>query len=81
MEELEGEALSRGFTRRREEKQHYMKYAYVFLPEYGNTKVMLALSAIARAMKEMNKEVIRELIEEGGLLPERHTLSSRNSNA
>ena len=35
-----------------------MKYAYVFLPEYGNTKVMLALSAIARAMKEMNKVTI-----------------------
>jgi len=35
-----------------------MKDVYVFLPESGNTKAMLALSTIARAIKEMNKVAI-----------------------
>ncbi|KAL2571390.1 hypothetical protein GLYMA_17G005802v4 [Glycine max] len=35
-----------------------MKDVYVFLPESGNTKAMLALSAVARAMKQMNKVAI-----------------------
>ncbi|XP_020219252.1 ATP-dependent DNA helicase 2 subunit KU80 isoform X1 [Cajanus cajan] len=39
-------------------RHHYMKDVYAFLPEPGNTKAMLALSALARAMKEMNKVAI-----------------------
>ncbi|RDX72569.1 ATP-dependent DNA helicase 2 subunit KU80, partial [Mucuna pruriens] len=39
-------------------RHHYMKDVYVFLPEPGNTKAMLGLSALARAMKEMNKVAI-----------------------
>jgi len=35
-----------------------MKDVYVFLPASGNTKAMLALSAVARAMKQMNKVAI-----------------------
>lgn len=35
-----------------------MKDANVFLAEPGNTKAMLAVSALARAMKEMNKVAI-----------------------
>ncbi|TKY63746.1 ATP-dependent DNA helicase 2 subunit KU80 [Spatholobus suberectus] len=39
-------------------RHHYMKDVYVFLPEPGNAKAMLAVSALARAMKEMNKVAI-----------------------
>ncbi|KAK7390110.1 hypothetical protein VNO78_25409 [Psophocarpus tetragonolobus] len=39
-------------------RHHYMKDVYVFLPEPGNTRAMLAVSAVARAMKEMNKVAI-----------------------
>ncbi|CAJ1949838.1 unnamed protein product [Sphenostylis stenocarpa] len=39
-------------------RHHYMKDVYVFLPESGNTRAMLAVSALARAMKEMNKVAI-----------------------
>lgn len=35
-----------------------MKDVYVFLPQPGNTGAMLALSALARAMKEMDKVAI-----------------------
>jgi len=35
-----------------------MKDVYVFLPEPGNTRAMIAVSAVARAMKEMNKVAI-----------------------
>lgn len=35
-----------------------MNDVYVFLPEPGNTRAMLAVSALARAMKEMNKVAI-----------------------
>lgn len=35
-----------------------MKDAYVFIPEPGNDKAIVACSAIARAMKEMNKVAI-----------------------
>ncbi|XP_040871383.1 ATP-dependent DNA helicase 2 subunit KU80 isoform X2 [Glycine max] len=39
-------------------RHHYMKDVYVFLPEPGNTRAMIAVSAVARAMKEMNKVAI-----------------------
>ncbi|KHN03547.1 ATP-dependent DNA helicase 2 subunit KU80 [Glycine soja] len=39
-------------------RHHHMKDVYVFLPASGNTKAMLALSAVARAMKQMNKVAI-----------------------
>ncbi|KOM31301.1 hypothetical protein LR48_Vigan01g085600 [Vigna angularis] len=39
-------------------RHHYMKDVYVFLPQPGNTGAMLALSALARAMKEMDKVAI-----------------------
>jgi len=35
-----------------------MKDVYVFLPQPGNTRAMLAVSALARAMKEMDKVAI-----------------------
>ena len=35
-----------------------MKDVYIFLPEPGNTKAIVAVSALARAMKEMNKVAI-----------------------
>jgi len=35
-----------------------MKDVYVFLPQTGNTRAMLAVSALARAMKEMDKVAI-----------------------
>lgn len=35
-----------------------MKEAYVFIAETGNTKAGLAVSALARAMREMNKVAI-----------------------
>ncbi|XP_027335253.1 ATP-dependent DNA helicase 2 subunit KU80 isoform X2 [Abrus precatorius] len=48
-----------GFTDSSNVLRHqYMKDVYVFLPEPGNTKAMLAVSAVARAMKEMNKVAI-----------------------
>nr|APB87921.1 ATP-dependent DNA helicase 2 subunit KU8 [Dendrobium officinale] len=39
-------------------KHHYMKDVYVFIPEPGDTKAILAVSALVRAMKEMNKAAI-----------------------
>ncbi|MED6145216.1 ATP-dependent DNA helicase II subunit 2 [Stylosanthes scabra] len=39
-------------------RHHYMKDVKIFMAEPGNTKAMLALSALARAMKEMNKVAI-----------------------
>ncbi|XP_061371049.1 ATP-dependent DNA helicase 2 subunit KU80 isoform X2 [Gastrolobium bilobum] len=39
-------------------RHHYMKDVYVFIAEPGNTKAILAVSALARAMKEMNKVAI-----------------------
>ncbi|KAI4356806.1 hypothetical protein L6164_000794 [Bauhinia variegata] len=39
-------------------RHYYMKDVYIFLPEPGNTKAILAVSALARAMKEMNKVAI-----------------------
>lgn len=35
-----------------------MKDVYVFIAEPGNTKAVLAVSALSRAMKEMNKVAI-----------------------
>lgn len=35
-----------------------MKDVYIFIAEPGNTKATLAVSALARAMKEMNKVAI-----------------------
>ena len=35
-----------------------MKDVYCFVPEPGNTRAILAVSAIARAMEEMNKVAI-----------------------
>lgn len=35
-----------------------MKDVYIFIPEPGNTKAAISVSAIARAMKEMNKVAI-----------------------
>ncbi|KAH1247364.1 ATP-dependent DNA helicase 2 subunit KU80 [Glycine max] len=37
---------------------HYMKDVYVSLPKPGNTRAMIAVSVVARAMKEMNKVAI-----------------------
>ncbi|PIN23795.1 DNA-binding subunit of a DNA-dependent protein kinase (Ku80 autoantigen) [Handroanthus impetiginosus] len=39
-------------------RHYYMKDVYVFIAEPGNTKAILAVSALARAMKEMNKVAI-----------------------
>ncbi|KAL6007972.1 ATP-dependent DNA helicase II subunit 2 [Asimina triloba] len=39
-------------------RHYYMKDANVFIPEPGNTKAILAVSSLARAMKEMNKVAI-----------------------
>ncbi|XP_012574811.2 ATP-dependent DNA helicase 2 subunit KU80-like isoform X1 [Cicer arietinum] len=39
-------------------RHHYMKDVYVFIAEPGNTKAVLAVSALTRAMKEMNKVAI-----------------------
>ncbi|OAY76711.1 ATP-dependent DNA helicase 2 subunit KU80 [Ananas comosus] len=36
-------------------RHYYMKDVYIFIPEPGNRKAIVAVSAIARAMKEMNK--------------------------
>ncbi|CAK8575064.1 unnamed protein product [Lathyrus sativus] len=48
-----------GFTDSSNVLRHqYMKEAYVFIAETGNTKAGLAVSALARAMKEMNKVAI-----------------------
>lgn len=40
------------------ERHYYMKDVNIFIPEPGNTKAALAVSALARAMKEMNKVAI-----------------------
>ncbi|KAH0456366.1 hypothetical protein IEQ34_014273 [Dendrobium chrysotoxum] len=39
-------------------RHYYMKDVYVFIPEPGDTKAILAVSALVRAMKEMNKAAI-----------------------
>ncbi|XVF26321.1 hypothetical protein REPUB_Repub14bG0006100 [Reevesia pubescens] len=39
-------------------RHYYMKDVYLFIAEPGNTRAILAVSAIARAMKEMNKVAI-----------------------
>lgn len=39
-------------------RHYYMKDVYIFIPEPGNRKAIVASSAIARAMKEMNKVAI-----------------------
>ncbi|XP_027922087.1 ATP-dependent DNA helicase 2 subunit KU80 [Vigna unguiculata] len=39
-------------------RHHYMKDVCVFLPQPGNTRAMLAVSALARAMKEKDKVAI-----------------------
>ncbi|XP_072966098.1 ATP-dependent DNA helicase 2 subunit KU80 isoform X1 [Typha angustifolia] len=39
-------------------RHYYMKDVYTFIPEPGNKKAMVAASAIARAMVEMNKSAI-----------------------
>ncbi|WOK98096.1 ATP-dependent DNA helicase 2 subunit KU80 isoform X3 [Canna indica] len=36
-------------------RHYYMKDVYIFIPEPGNAKATVAVSAIARGMKEMNK--------------------------
>ncbi|KAH1247353.1 ATP-dependent DNA helicase 2 subunit KU80 [Glycine max] len=43
----------------------YMKDVYVSLPKPGNTRAMIAVSAVARAMKEMNKVAILDLAPHG----------------
>ncbi|KAL0913845.1 hypothetical protein M5K25_017336 [Dendrobium thyrsiflorum] len=39
-------------------RHYYMKDVYVFIPEPGDTKAILAVSSLVRAMKEMNKVAI-----------------------
>ncbi|XP_020244256.1 ATP-dependent DNA helicase 2 subunit KU80 isoform X2 [Asparagus officinalis] len=39
-------------------RHYYMKDVNIFIPEPGNTKAIVACSAIARAMKQMNKVAI-----------------------
>lgn len=39
-------------------RHYYMKDVYVFVPESGNIKAILAVSSLVRAMKEMNKVAI-----------------------
>lgn len=48
-----------GFTDRSSISRHYfMKDVFSFVPEPGNTKAVAAVSALARAMSEMNKVAI-----------------------
>ncbi|XP_031483771.1 ATP-dependent DNA helicase 2 subunit KU80 [Nymphaea colorata] len=48
-----------GFTNSSNIKRHYyMKEVYVFIPEPGNRKAMLAVSALARAMEETKRVAI-----------------------
>uniref|UniRef100_A0A0E0D9R0 Ku domain-containing protein n=1 Tax=Oryza meridionalis TaxID=40149 RepID=A0A0E0D9R0_9ORYZ len=48
-----------GFTDRSSISRHYfMKDVFSFVPEPGNTKAVAAISALARAMSEMNKVAI-----------------------
>ncbi|GAU38607.1 hypothetical protein TSUD_266470, partial [Trifolium subterraneum] len=52
-----------GFTDSSNVLRHqYMKDVYVFMAEPGNTKAVLAVSALSRAMKEMNKVAILRCI-------------------
>lgn len=39
-------------------RHYYMKDVYLFIPEPGNMKAILAVSSLARAMKEMNTAAI-----------------------
>ncbi|XP_020573888.1 ATP-dependent DNA helicase 2 subunit KU80 isoform X2 [Phalaenopsis equestris] len=43
-------------------RHYYMKDVYVFIPEPGNVKAILAVSSLARAMKEMNKVAIMRCV-------------------
>lgn len=43
-----------------------MKEVYVFIAETGNTKAGLAVSSLARAMKEMNKVAILRCVWKNG---------------
>ncbi|KAK6918510.1 Ku70/Ku80 C-terminal arm [Dillenia turbinata] len=47
-------------------RHYYMKDVYVFIAEPGNTKARVAVSAIARAMKEMNKVAILRCVWRNG---------------
>ncbi|XP_009399523.2 ATP-dependent DNA helicase 2 subunit KU80 isoform X1 [Musa acuminata AAA Group] len=48
-----------GFTDASNILRHYfMRDVYIFIPEPGNTKAIIAVSALAKAMKEMNKSAI-----------------------
>uniref|UniRef100_A0A0D9W1K9 ATP-dependent DNA helicase 2 subunit KU80 n=1 Tax=Leersia perrieri TaxID=77586 RepID=A0A0D9W1K9_9ORYZ len=48
-----------GFTNRSNISRHYfMKDVFSFVPEPGNTKAIVAVSSLARAMSEMNKVAI-----------------------
>lgn len=40
------------------QRHYYMKDVNIFVAEPGNTKAILAVSALGRAMKEMNKVAI-----------------------
>ncbi|XP_064948605.1 ATP-dependent DNA helicase 2 subunit KU80-like [Musa acuminata AAA Group] len=39
-------------------RHYYMRDVYIFIPEPGNTKAIIAVSALAKAMKEMNKSAV-----------------------
>ncbi|URD75280.1 Ku C terminal domain like [Musa troglodytarum] len=39
-------------------RHYYMRDVYIFIPEPGNTKAIIAVSALAKAMKEMNKYAV-----------------------
>lgn len=39
-----------------------MRDVYIFIPEPGNTKAIIAVSALAKAMKEMNKSAVLRCI-------------------
>ncbi|KAM1252435.1 hypothetical protein ACFX13_041280 [Malus domestica] len=43
-------------------RHYYMKDVNIFIPEPGNTRAILAVSALARAMKDMNKVAIMRCV-------------------
>ncbi|KAK1303315.1 ATP-dependent DNA helicase 2 subunit KU80 [Acorus calamus] len=47
-------------------RHYYMKEVNVFIPEPGNSRAILAVSALARAMKEMNKVAILRCVWRNG---------------
>ncbi|XP_077245146.1 ku80 family protein isoform X2 [Tasmannia lanceolata] len=56
-----------GFTNASNIMRHYyMKDVHVFIPEPGNSKAILAVSAMVRAMKEMNKVAILRCVWRNG---------------